>query len=150
MGDDLPPVWHVGECIDNTRSTSILGGIAAVDGYLLKQMPYAFASPEWSNEKGLDAALAFRLLGISSYHCVEAPIYGSKNVIEFLKDGTQELLGATMVVNTNPKDLAKKIVVDMVNKRKKLGWCIPDSISDSLNIIKNESKSNKVHFTMVK
>jgi anaerobic carbon-monoxide dehydrogenase catalytic subunit len=113
-------------------------------------MPYAFASPEWSNEKGLDAALAFLLLGISSYHCVEAPIYGSKNVIEFLKDGTQELLGATMVVNTNPKDLAKKIVVDMVNKRKKLGWCIPDSISDSLNIIKNESKSNKVHFTMVK
>jgi anaerobic carbon-monoxide dehydrogenase catalytic subunit len=150
LGDDLPPVWHVGECIDNTRSTSILGGIAAVDGYLLKQMPYAFASPEWSNEKGLDAALAFLLLGISSYHCVEAPIYGSKNVIEFLKDGTQELLGATMVVNTNPKDLAKKIVVDMVNKRKKLGWCIPDSISDSLNIIKNESKSNKVHFTMVK
>ena len=34
------------------------------------------------NEKGIDAALGFRLNGISSYHCVEAQIYGSKNVIE--------------------------------------------------------------------
>jgi len=34
------------------------------------------------NEKGIDAALGFRLNGISSYHCVEAQIYGSKNGIE--------------------------------------------------------------------
>ena len=119
---DLPPVWHVGECIDNTRSTGIFAGIAGELGKNLYELPFAFSSPEWGNEKGIDAALGFRLNGISSYHCVEAPIYGSKNVIEFLKYGTKDLLGSTMNVNTDPVELAKKIVVDMKSKREKLGW----------------------------
>lgn len=119
---DLPPVWHVGECIDNTRSTGIFAGIAGELGKNLYELPFAFSSPEWGNEKGIDAALGFRLNGISSYHCVEAPIYGSKNVIEFLKHGTKEILGSTMNVNTDPVALAKQIVSDMKEKRKTLGW----------------------------
>ena len=119
---DLPPVWHVGECIDNTRSSGIMVGIAAALGQKLPDMPYAFTSPEWSNEKGVDAALAFRLMGISSYHCVEAQIFGSQNVIEFLKQGTEETLGSHMVVNVDPVRLGQQIVEDMKAKRKKLGW----------------------------
>ncbi len=119
---DLPPVWHVGECIDNTRSSGIMAGIAGALGQKLPDMPYAFTSPEWSNEKGIDAALAFRLLGITSYHCVEAQIFGSKNVIEFLKQGTEETLGSHMVVNADPVKLGEQIVADMKEKRKKLGW----------------------------
>lgn len=60
-------------------------GIAGEFNKALYEMPFAFSSPEWSNEKGIDAALGFRLNGISSYHCVEAPIHGSSKVIEFLK-----------------------------------------------------------------
>lgn len=122
LSPDLPPVWHVGECIDNTRSTGIFAGIANVLGKNLYEMPYAFASPEWGNEKGIDAALGFRLMGINSYHCVEAQIYGSQNVIEFLKDGTRDLLGSVMHVDTDPVELGNKIVEDIKAKRKKLGW----------------------------
>lgn len=119
---DLPPVWHVGECIDNTRSSGIFAGIANVLGKNLYEMPFAFTSPEWGNEKGIDAALGFRLMGINSYHCVEAQIYGSQNVIEFLKDGTKELLGSVMHVDTDPVSLGNKIVEDIKAKRKALGW----------------------------
>ena len=122
LGDDLPLVWHVGECIDNTRSSGIFAGVAGVLGHKLYEMPYAFTSPEWGNEKGIDAALGFRLMGISSYHCVEAQIYGSKNVIEFLKDGTRDLLGSVMVVDTDPVALGEKIVADIKQKRIALGW----------------------------
>ncbi len=119
---DLPPVWHVGECIDNTRSSGIFAGVAGALGKNLYELPFAFSSPEWGNEKGIDAALGFRLNGISSYHCVEAQIYGSKNVIEFLKDGTRELLGSTMNVDADPVSLGHKIVEDMKAKRTALGW----------------------------
>lgn len=119
---DLPPVWHVGECIDNTRSSGIFAGIAGELGQALYEMPYAFCSPEWGNEKGIDAALGFRLMGINSYHCVEAQIYGSQNVIEFLKEGTRELLGSVMHVDTDPVSLGNKIVEDIKAKRKALGW----------------------------
>lgn len=122
LSPDLPPVWHVGECIDNTRSTGIFAGIAGVLGKNLYEMPYAFTSPEWGNEKGIDAALGFRLMGINSYHCVEAQIYGSENVIEFLKDGTRDLLGSVMHVDTDPVKLGEKIVEDIKAKRRELGW----------------------------
>jgi len=125
---DLPPVWHVGECIDNTKSSGIFAGVAGEAGKPLYEMPFAFTSPEWSNEKGIDAALGFRLMGINSYHCVEAQIHGSKNVIEFLKQGTKELLGSVMVVDTNPDSLGEKIVADIIEKRKALGWAVPDEI----------------------
>ena len=125
---DLPPVLHVGECIDNTKSSGIFAGVAGEAGKPLYEMPFAFSSPEWSNEKGIDAALGFRLMGINSYHCVEAQIHGSKNVIEFLKEGTKELLGSVMVVDTNPNSLGEKIVADIIEKRKALGWAVPDEI----------------------
>lgn len=133
---DLPPVWHVGECIDNTKSSGIFAGVAGEAGKPLYEMPFAFTSPEWSNEKGIDAALGFRLMGINSYHCVEAQIHGSKNVIEFLKESTKDLLGSVMVVNPNPDALGEKIVADIIEKRKALGWAVPDEI-----VHKNEELS---------
>lgn len=119
---DLPPVWHVGECIDNTRSSGIFGGLAGALGKKIYELPFAFSSPEWGNEKGIDAALGFRLMGISSYHCVEAQIHGSANVINFLKEGSRDALGSVMVVNTDPTRLGEIIVEDMKKKRKELGW----------------------------
>lgn len=119
---ELPPVWQVGECIDNARSSGIFAGIAGEVNQFLKDMPFAFASPEWSNEKGIDAALGFRLMGINSYHCVEAQIYGSEKVMRFLKHDTKELLGSVMYVDADPAALGEKIVADIKEKRKALGW----------------------------
>ncbi len=119
---DLPPVWHMGECIDNARASALFGGIAAEAGHAIKDMPYAFASPEWSNEKGIGAALGFRLNGINSYHCVHAPVQGSDKVMNYMYKGTKETLGSTMNVDIDPLKLAEKIIDDIKDKRKALGW----------------------------
>ena len=119
---NVPPVWHVGECVDNTRSTGILVGAASLLGKNLYEMPYAQSSPEWANEKGVGAALAFRLLGLNSYHCVEPQTFGSENVTRFLKEETGEMGLGVMVVNTDPKELGARIVSDLVAKRKALSW----------------------------
>ena len=122
LAGKLPPVWHMGECIDNMRASTVFDRIAQAAGHAIKDMPYAFASPEWSNEKGLDASLAFRLFGIDSYHCVEPPVQGAPNVERFLKHDTKETIGAVMVVNTDPKALAKQIIADIEKARQALGW----------------------------
>lgn len=112
---------HVGECIDNARSSGVFAGIAGEFGKNLYEMPFAFSSPEWSNEKGIDATLGFRLMGITSYHCVETPIHGAPNVIKFLKEDTKETLHSSMVVDVDPVSLGEKIVADMKKKREALG-----------------------------
>ncbi len=122
LGEDLPPVWHMGECIDNTRASGVFGGVAGTLGEKMMNLPYAMSSPEWGNEKGIGAALAFRMNGISSYHCVEAQVYGSEKVMKFLKEDTQDMIGATMNVNTDPKALAQMMLDDMKKKREALGW----------------------------
>lgn len=122
LGEDLPPVWHMGECIDNTRASGVFGGVAGALGEKMMNLPYAMSSPEWGNEKGIGAALAFRMNGISSYHCVEAQVYGSEKVMKFLKEDTQDMIGATMNVNTDPKALAQMMLDDMKKKREALGW----------------------------
>ncbi|MDR0932275.1 MAG: anaerobic carbon-monoxide dehydrogenase catalytic subunit [Victivallales bacterium] len=119
---DLPPVWHVGECLDNARSSAFFAGIAAIAEHPLKAMPYAFISPEWSNEKGICAALAFRLLGINSYHSIYAPTQGSASVTEFMATGTKSLLGSEMVVELDPQKLATRIINDLKKKREILQW----------------------------
>jgi carbon-monoxide dehydrogenase catalytic subunit len=119
---DLPPVWHMGECIDNARASGLFGGLAAEAGLAIKDMPFAFASPEWSNEKGIGAALGFRLNGVDSYHCVHAPVQGSDNVMNFMYKGTKELLGSSMNVEIEPVKLAENIIEDLMQKRKALGW----------------------------
>jgi anaerobic carbon-monoxide dehydrogenase catalytic subunit len=119
---DLPPVWHMGECLDNARASAFFKAVAEASDVAIKDMPYAFASPEWSNEKGICAALSFRLLGIDSYHCVYAPTQGSDNVTAFMKDGTKDILGSSMIVNVNHIELANQIVADLKEQRKALGW----------------------------
>ena len=119
---ELPPVWHFGECIDNAHAVSVFREIAGYAGHPMKNMPFAEVTPEWSNEKGVGAALAYRMLGFNSYHCVHAPVQGSKNVRDFLYGGTKELLGSCMNVDTDPKKVAEKILADFDEARSNLCW----------------------------
>jgi carbon-monoxide dehydrogenase catalytic subunit len=122
---DLPPVWHMGECLDNARASAFFRTIAAAAGEPLTRLPLAFSSPEWSNEKGIGAALGFRLLGLNSYHCITPPVAGSDKVSRFFYEGTQELVGAVMVVDPDPVKLAGRIVADFDQRRAELGWQSP-------------------------
>lgn len=118
----VPPVWHMGECLDNARASALFRGLADKAGQAIKAMPFAFSSPEWSNEKGVCAALSFRLMGVNSYHCLEAPITGSDKVERFFTEGTLDLLGAAMVTIIDPQELGERIVSDLQERRRKLGW----------------------------
>jgi carbon-monoxide dehydrogenase catalytic subunit len=124
LGADMPPVWHFGECIDNAHAVATFATIAGLLGQPIKDLPYAEVTPEWSNEKGIGAALAFRMLGFDSYHCVHVPVHGSQKVKDFLygDGGTKELLGSRMNVDPDPKKVAGMIVADFKAARRKLGW----------------------------
>ena len=117
---DTPPVWHLGECLDNARASGFFNGISGALGTPIKDLPFAFISPEWSNEKGICAALAFRLLGMNSYHSVYAPVQGSQKVSDFMATGTKELLGSEMIVDVDHIALANRIIKDLKEKRRKL------------------------------
>jgi anaerobic carbon-monoxide dehydrogenase catalytic subunit len=67
--------------------------------------------------EGIDAALSFRFLGLDSYHCVFAAVLGPERVRRFLEEDTRELLGSVAIVETDPKQLANRIVSDLERRR---------------------------------
>lgn len=139
----LPPVWHMGECLDNARASTLFRIIANTAGEPLKHLPLAFSSPEWSNEKGLGAAMGFRLLGLNSYHCIAPPLDGSDKVARFFYEDTQKLFGAVMVINPDPTALARQIIADFDARRAALGWQAPASPNDRrLSALQQEKTTN--------
>lgn len=119
---ELPPVLHMGECLDNARASALFRTISNISGEPLKRLPLAFSSPEWSNEKGFGAALGFRLLGLNSYHCIAPPTAASDKISRFIYEGTQVLLGAVMVVDHDPVSLAGQMISDFDARRAEIGW----------------------------
>ena len=143
----LPPVWHMGECLDNARASALFRAVASTSGLPLTSLPLAFSSPEWSNEKGIGAALGFRLLGLNSYHCVHPPIAGSDKVAKFFYEDTAGMLGGVMVVDPDPVSLARSIIDDFDERRRAAGWepCAPTSTRKRLSVIQHEAEHAANH-----
>ena len=57
---------------------------------------------------------------MNSYHDVYAPPKGSEKVTEFMSSGIKEILGSEMVVDVNHRALARRIVVDLKERRSNL------------------------------
>jgi carbon-monoxide dehydrogenase catalytic subunit len=142
---NLPPVWHMGECLDNARATGLFRAVAEASKEPLKRLPLAFSSPEWSNEKGVGAALGFRLLGLDSYHCIEPPVGGSDKVARFFAEDTRELLGSVMVVDHDPYSLANRIIVDFDARRAALGWQQPGQPATTTGMHAHTHSNNHGH-----
>jgi len=119
--DRLPPALHVGECIDNKRSTMIMVNTAAAAGIVPKKGPFALCSPEWGNEKGLCAQVAFRVNGVSSFHCVPPPVEGAPAVKEALMN-TKGSFGSTCTVDYDPEVVGDLILAFFKKQREALGW----------------------------
>ncbi|AGA89095.1 carbon-monoxide dehydrogenase, catalytic subunit [Thioflavicoccus mobilis 8321] len=142
----LPPVWHMGECLDNARASALFRAVSMAAEEPLRHLPLAFSSPEWSNEKGVGAALGFRLLGVNSYHCIAPPVSGSEELSRFFFEGTQEILGAVMVVDPDPIALAARIVADMDARRGALGWEPAGAPSEArLSVLRPQSGGRHHH-----
>jgi carbon-monoxide dehydrogenase catalytic subunit len=121
-GHPLPPVLHMGECLDNVRALTLFRALADALGMPLPQLPFAFASPEWSNEKGIGAANCLRLHGLNSYHCINLPMSGSSNVTKFFTEETGKTLGSVFVYMKDPVLLGRRIVSDFDARRERCGW----------------------------
>lgn len=118
----LPPVWHFGECVDNTQPLATFREIAKYSGHKMKDLPFATVTPEWSYDKGIGATFAFRMSGFDTYFCSQTSQQKSKEVQKFLQNDVKELLGSSMSVTSAPEELAEKIISQFAATRSELCW----------------------------
>jgi len=119
----IPPVLHMGACIDNSRILMAATAMAK-DGGLgddLSDLPVAGAAPEWMSEKALAIGQYFVGSGIFTVFGVTWPTIGSKEVTEYLFKDFEEKFGGMWAFEPDPIKAAHLMISHIDKKRKALG-----------------------------
>jgi carbon-monoxide dehydrogenase catalytic subunit len=117
----IPPVLHVGSCVDNVRILVLLSALANALGVDINQLPVAGSAPEWYSEKAATIGCYFVASGVTTHLGPMPPITGSLNVVKLLTEGLEEVVGATFYVNPDPNQAADFIMAHIEKKRAALG-----------------------------
>jgi carbon-monoxide dehydrogenase catalytic subunit len=117
----IPPVLHLGSCVDNTRILTLAAALAKYLGTDIDQLPLAGAAPEWYSEKAVSIGAYVVASGIYTVLGVQPAIFGSPNVVSLLADGLDDVVGAKFAVEPNPEKAAVLIRRHLEAKRQGLG-----------------------------
>jgi carbon-monoxide dehydrogenase catalytic subunit len=117
----IPPVLHVGSCVDNVRITVLAAALANHLGVDISDLPLAGAAPEWYSEKAVSIACYVVASGIYTVLGPMPPITGSMNVVKMVTEGLNEVVGACLAVEPDPEKAAILIRRHIEKKREGLG-----------------------------
>ena len=117
----IPPVLHVGSCVDNSRIMVLVAALADYLGVDIDQLPVAGAAPEWYSEKAVAigayvVASGITTVRVSSHRCSEALTWST-----CWRNGLDGVVGAKFVVEPDPAKAALFIRRHIEAKRQGLG-----------------------------
>lgn len=84
----IPPILHVGSCVDNSRILTILTAMAAEGGLSdeIGGMPGVGIAPEWMSEKALAIGTYFTMSGVPVIFGGKSPVGASKEVTRIMTE----------------------------------------------------------------
>jgi len=119
----IPPVLHLGSCVDNSRI--LMAATAMVkDGGLgddISELPVAGAAPEWMSEKAISIGQYFVASGVFTVFGVTWPTLGSDEVTNFLFKDFEKMYGGMWAFEPDPIKGAQMMIAHIDKKRKALG-----------------------------
>ncbi|MCL5290073.1 MAG: carbon monoxide dehydrogenase, partial [Firmicutes bacterium] len=121
LGGPLPPVLHIGSCVDNSRAVDIAVAVANKLGVDLEKLPVVASAPEYKTEKAVSIGTYAMACGLPTHLGVVPPVLGSPLVTEMLTAGVKDLLGGYFIVETDPVKAAQAIFSALQERRRGLG-----------------------------
>jgi carbon-monoxide dehydrogenase catalytic subunit len=116
----IPPVLHMGSCVDNSRILNLAADLAKEAGVRIDQLPVAGAAPEWYSSKAETIATYFVGSGLSVVLGVMPRIEGSPNVIKLLTNDLENVVNARFWVEPDPRKAAAIMWDHIESKRRDL------------------------------
>jgi carbon-monoxide dehydrogenase catalytic subunit len=117
----VPPVLHMGSCVDISRILVAAAAVANALGVDISDLPVAGAAPEWMSEKAVSIGTYVVSSGIYTVLGTVPQVLGSPNVTELLTAGAEGVIGATFAVEPDPVKAAALMIERIDEKRKGLG-----------------------------
>ena len=126
----IPPVLHMGSCVDNTRILTVLTQMVEEGGLGddIDQIPAVGLAPEWMSEKALSIATYCVASGAYVIFGGSSPVSGmpdrvsdSDEVAGLISEGWEKIYGGKLEFIPDPDDMIKATLDHIDKKRAALG-----------------------------
>lgn len=117
----IPPVLHLGSCVDNSRILTVLTDVVKTGGLGddIAGLPAVALSPEWFSEKALEIATYAVASGAHViFGGVGSPVANSEIVTNYMIDGWTERYGGSLRFIKEPEDMVTA-TLDLIDTARK-------------------------------
>ncbi len=126
----IPPVLHMGSCVDNSRILTVLTQMVETGGLGddIDEIPAVGLAPEWMSEKALSIGTYCVASGAYVIFGGTSPVGGmpdrvtdSDLVAKYISEGWEKLYGGKLEFIPNPDEMIKAALAHIDKKRAALG-----------------------------
>ena len=118
---DIPPVLHMGSCVDISRMMVLAEELAKDSGLNISQLPVVGCAPEWMSEKAVSIGNYVVATGLDTFLGVDPYVSGSDQVAELLTSGIRDWVEAAYTVEKDIDKLGDAMIARIEEKRAALG-----------------------------
>ncbi len=131
----IPPVLHMGSCVDNTRILTVLTQMVSEGGLGddIDQIPAVGLAPEWMSEKALSIATYCVASGAYVIFGGSSPVSGmpdrvsdSDVVLNYISEGWEKLYGGKLEFVQDADEMIRRTLDHIDKKRAALGLPVYD------------------------
>jgi len=126
----IPPVLHMGSCVDNTRILTVLTQMVEEGGLGddIDKIPAVGLAPEWMSEKALAIATYCVASGAYVIFGGSSPVSGmpdrvedSDIILRYISEGWEEIYGGKLEFIKDPDEMIRQSLAHIDKKRAALG-----------------------------
>jgi carbon-monoxide dehydrogenase catalytic subunit len=121
LGGPLPPVLHMGSCVDNSRAVALAVAIADRLGVDTNKLPVVASAAEAVSEKAISIGGYAVAAGLPTHVGVMLPVLGGPVVAKVLTETVKDLTGGYFIVDLDPQSAAQKLLSAIDERRAGLG-----------------------------
>ena len=118
----IPPVLHMGSCVDNCRILTVLSQMANEGGLGqdISDIPAVGMAPEWMSEKAISIATYCVASGAYVIMGIHNPVAGSEVVTEHISKGWESKIGGKLEFITEMDEILERTLAHIDAKRAAL------------------------------
>jgi carbon-monoxide dehydrogenase catalytic subunit len=118
----MPPVLHMGSCVDNTRILTVLTQMAEEGGLGddIADIPAVGLAPEWMSEKALAIGAYCAASGACVIFGLDSPVEYSEEVTRIMDQVWEKELGGKLVFASDDQEILRRSLEHIDKKRAAL------------------------------
>lgn len=116
----LPPVWHMGSCVDNSRIGNVVRAISEDADVPTRELPVAASAPELIAEKAVSIGTWALTLGMPLHTAPTLHMDHSDEVTRIMSEDLKEITGGYTIQEEDPELAAEALEEALAERRNAL------------------------------